>query len=139
MFCVYILYIDYQKVFGFKNCVFSYYIPGFLFARFSCSFTDCKSPKTESLAAKDLENSVANDCYKDSFIPDMQNGIQTKSALNGLNVEEEIKKTEPSLEIANNCDHQGILLARSGVNLHIFFLEILILGFKNEKWCLPVA
>eukprot|EP00076_Gallus_gallus_P037405 XP_025002943.1 acyl-CoA-binding domain-containing protein 5 isoform X2 [Gallus gallus] len=68
---------------------------------------DCKSPKTESLAAKDLENSVANDCYKDSFIPDMQNGIQTKSALNGLNVEEEIKKTEPSLEIANNCDHQG--------------------------------
>ncbi|OXB56981.1 hypothetical protein ASZ78_000071 [Callipepla squamata] len=75
--------------------------------RISCSFTECKSPKPESLAAKDLENTVANDCYKDSFIPGMQNGIQTKSALNGLNVEEEIKKTEPSLEAVNNCAHQG--------------------------------
>lgn len=86
-----------------------------------------------------MENIVANDCYKDSFIPHVQNGIQTKSALNGLNVEEEIQKTEPSLEIANNCAHQGILLARSGANLHMFFLEILILGFKNEKWYLPVV
>ncbi|KFZ62009.1 Acyl-CoA-binding domain-containing protein 5, partial [Antrostomus carolinensis] len=66
---------------------------------------DHKSVKLES--AKDLENIVTNGCYKDSFIPDMQNGIQTKSALNGLNSEEEIKKTEPSLELANNSAHQG--------------------------------
>ncbi|XP_035401205.1 acyl-CoA-binding domain-containing protein 5 isoform X1 [Cygnus olor] len=68
---------------------------------------DYKSVKTESAAAKDLESIVANGCYKDGFIPDLQNGIQTKSALNGLNTEEEIKKTEPSLEIANNNAHQG--------------------------------
>lgn len=92
--------------------------------------------KTESAAAKDLESIVANGCYKDGFIPDLQNGIQTKSALNGLNTEEEIKKTEPSLEIANNSAHQGILLARSCFNLHMFFLEnisslaCLILGFR---------
>lgn len=131
--------MDHPKVICFKNCVFSCYIPGFLSARFSCSFTECKNLKTESLAAKDMENIVANDCYKDSIIPDMENGIQNKSALNGLNVEEEIKKTEPSLEIANNCDHQGILLARSRANLHLFFLEILILGLKNEKWYPPVV
>uniref|UniRef100_A0A8B9ER29 Acyl-CoA-binding domain-containing protein 5 n=1 Tax=Anser cygnoides TaxID=8845 RepID=A0A8B9ER29_ANSCY len=68
---------------------------------------DYKSVKTESAAAKDLESIVANGCYKDGFIPDLQNGIQTKSALNGLNTEEEIKKTEPSLVIANNSAHQG--------------------------------
>uniref|UniRef100_A0A8B9BDA9 Acyl-CoA-binding domain-containing protein 5 n=1 Tax=Anser brachyrhynchus TaxID=132585 RepID=A0A8B9BDA9_9AVES len=68
---------------------------------------DYKSVKTESAAAKDLESIVANGCYKDGFIPDLQNGIQTKSALNGLNTEEEIKKIEPSPEITNNSAHQG--------------------------------
>ncbi|KAM9387324.1 acyl-CoA-binding domain-containing protein 5 isoform 1-T1 [Phaethornis superciliosus] len=68
---------------------------------------DYKDEKPELTAAKDLENIVTNGCYEDSFIPDMQNGIQTKSALNGLNTEEEIKKTEPSLEKASNCAHQG--------------------------------
>ncbi|CAM9231382.1 unnamed protein product [Bubo scandiacus] len=68
---------------------------------------DYKNGKPESEVAKDLESIVTNGCYKDGFIPDMQNGIQTKSALNGLNREEEIKKMEPSLEIANNSAHQG--------------------------------
>ncbi|NXL47609.1 ACBD5 protein, partial [Podilymbus podiceps] len=68
---------------------------------------DCKNVKPELAAAKDLESIVTNGCCKDSFTPDMQNGIQTKSALNGLNPEEEIKKTEPSLERANNSPHQG--------------------------------
>ncbi|XP_071591071.1 acyl-CoA-binding domain-containing protein 5 isoform X2 [Heliangelus exortis] len=68
---------------------------------------DYKDVKPESTAAKDLENVVTNGCHKDSFIPDMQNGIQTKSALNGLNPEEEIKKIEPSLEKSSNCAHQG--------------------------------
>ncbi|XP_068862683.1 acyl-CoA-binding domain-containing protein 5 isoform X3 [Aphelocoma coerulescens] len=68
---------------------------------------DYKNVKPESAAAKDLECIVSNGCYKDSFIPDMQNGIQTKSALNGLNPEEETNKMEPSLEIAHNAAHQG--------------------------------
>ncbi|KAM9287913.1 acyl-CoA-binding domain-containing protein 5 isoform 9-T9 [Cariama cristata] len=68
---------------------------------------DFKNVKPESAAAKDLESIVTNGCYKGSFIPDMQNGIQTKSALNGLNPKDEVKKTEPSLEIANNSAHQG--------------------------------
>ncbi|XP_010126965.1 PREDICTED: acyl-CoA-binding domain-containing protein 5-like, partial [Chlamydotis macqueenii] len=67
---------------------------------------DYKDVKPESAADKDLESIVTNGCYKDSFIADMQNGIQTKSALNGFNSEEEIKKMEPSLEIANNSAHQ---------------------------------
>lgn len=86
---------------------------GFLFARFPCSFTDYKNVKQDSAAAKDLESIVTNGCYKDNFIPEMQNGIQTKSALNGLNVEEEIKKVEQSLELTgktNNSVHQGIVL-----------------------------
>ncbi|KAF2979119.1 hypothetical protein EK904_006685 [Melospiza melodia maxima] len=68
---------------------------------------DYKNVKPESAAAKDLEGIVSNGCYKDSFIPDMQNGIQTKSALNGLSPEEETNKIEPSLEIAQNAAHQG--------------------------------
>ncbi|XP_065484848.1 acyl-CoA-binding domain-containing protein 5 isoform X3 [Caloenas nicobarica] len=68
---------------------------------------DYKSVKPESAAAKDLESIVTNGCYKDSFILDLQNDIQTKSALNGLNPEEEIKKTEPSPEVANNSAPQG--------------------------------
>ncbi|XP_064018824.1 acyl-CoA-binding domain-containing protein 5 isoform X2 [Pogoniulus pusillus] len=69
---------------------------------------DYKNVKPDSAAAKDLESIVTNGCCKDSFIPEMQNGIQTKSALNGLNLEEEeIKKTEPSLEMANNSAHQA--------------------------------
>uniref|UniRef100_A0A8C3TK58 Acyl-CoA-binding domain-containing protein 5 n=1 Tax=Catharus ustulatus TaxID=91951 RepID=A0A8C3TK58_CATUS len=68
---------------------------------------DYKNVKPESAAAKDLEGIVSNGCYKDSFIPDMQNGIQTKSALNGLNSDEETNTTEPSLEIAHNAAHQG--------------------------------
>lgn len=63
--------------------------------------------KPESAVAKDFEGVVTNGSYKDSLIADMQNGLQTKSALNGLNPEEEIKKTEPSLEIANNSAQQG--------------------------------
>lgn len=92
----------------------------FLFANFSYSFTDYKNVKPESATAKDLESVVANGCCKDSFIPDMQNDIQTKSALNGLKLEEEIKKTEQSLEIANNGAHQGIVLARPCFHLHVF-------------------
>ena len=92
----------------------------FLFARFSCSFTDYQNVKPESAAAEDLESIVINGCYEDSFIPEMQNGVQTKSALNGLNPEEEIKKTEPSLEIANNSADQGIVFARQCLHLHIF-------------------
>ncbi|XP_075275702.1 acyl-CoA-binding domain-containing protein 5 isoform X2 [Opisthocomus hoazin] len=68
---------------------------------------DYQNVKPESAAAEDLESIVINGCYEDSFIPEMQNGVQTKSALNGLNPEEEIKKTEPSLEIANNSADQG--------------------------------
>ncbi|XP_014737691.1 PREDICTED: acyl-CoA-binding domain-containing protein 5 [Sturnus vulgaris] len=68
---------------------------------------DYKNAKPESAAAKDLEGIVSNGCYKDSFIPEMQNGIQTKSALNGFNPDEETNKTEPSLEIAPNAAHQG--------------------------------
>ncbi|XP_014104210.1 PREDICTED: acyl-CoA-binding domain-containing protein 5 [Pseudopodoces humilis] len=68
---------------------------------------DYKNVKPESAAAKDLEGIVSNGCCKDSFIPDMQNGIQTKSALNGLNPEEETNEIEPSLEIAPNTAHQG--------------------------------
>lgn len=116
----------------------------FLFARFYCSFTDYKSVKTESAAAKDLESIVTNGCYKDSFISDLQNDIQTKSALNGLNPEEEIKKTEPNPEVANNSAPQGIVLARPCFHLYvlfmgnIYFLESLMLGFRGEKWCLSV-
>lgn len=79
--------------------------------------------KPESAAAKDLEGIVSNGCYKDSFIPDMQNGIQTKSALNGLNPEEETNKMEPSLEIAHNAAHQGIVLPRPCFHLHIVFMK----------------
>ncbi|NWX98519.1 ACBD5 protein, partial [Nothoprocta ornata] len=66
-----------------------------------------KKVKQDSAAAKDLESIVTNGCSKDNFIPNLQNGIQTKSALNGLNVEEEIKKTEQSLELSSNTAHQG--------------------------------
>lgn len=117
----------------------------FLFARFSCSFTDYKSVKPESAAAKDLESIVSNGCYKDGFIPDLQNDSQTKSALNGFNPEEEIKKTEPSPEVANNSAPQGIVLARPCFHLHMFFLvniyllESLMLGFRDEQWCLSVV
>lgn len=79
--------------------------------------------KPESAAAKDLEGIVSNGCYKDSHIPDMQNGIQTKSALNGLNPEEETNKTEPSLEVAHNSAHQGIVLPRPCFHLHMFFMK----------------
>ncbi|XP_025904529.1 acyl-CoA-binding domain-containing protein 5 isoform X4 [Nothoprocta perdicaria] len=66
-----------------------------------------KKVKQDSAAAKDLESIVTNGCSKDNFIPNLQNGIQTKSALNGLNVEEEMKKTEQSLELTSNTAHQG--------------------------------
>ncbi|NXA31910.1 ACBD5 protein, partial [Eudromia elegans] len=66
-----------------------------------------KNVKQDSAAAKDLESIVTNGCFKENFLPDLQNGIQTKSALNGLNVEEEIKKTEQSLELTSNTGHQG--------------------------------
>lgn len=79
--------------------------------------------KPESAAAKDLEGIVSNGCYKDSFIPDMQNGIQTKSALNGLNPDEETNTTEPSLEIAHNAAHQGIVLPRPWFHLHMFLIK----------------
>uniref|UniRef100_A0A8C3KQR8 Acyl-CoA-binding domain-containing protein 5 n=1 Tax=Calidris pygmaea TaxID=425635 RepID=A0A8C3KQR8_9CHAR len=68
---------------------------------------DYKNVKPESAAAKDLESIVANGCYTDGLTPEMQNGVQTKSALNGLNPEDEVKKTEPSIETANNNAHQG--------------------------------
>ncbi|XP_067418502.1 acyl-CoA-binding domain-containing protein 5 isoform X2 [Emydura macquarii macquarii] len=69
-----------------------------------------KNVKQDSAAAKDLESIVINGCCTDSFVPEMQNGIQTKSALNGINVKEEIKEVEQSLEltaITNNNVHQG--------------------------------
>ncbi|XP_039377900.1 acyl-CoA-binding domain-containing protein 5 isoform X3 [Mauremys reevesii] len=71
---------------------------------------DYTNVKQDSAASKDLESIVTNGCYKDSFVPEMQNGIQTKSALNGLNVEEEITKVEQSLALTgktNNSGHQG--------------------------------
>ncbi|XP_014817549.1 PREDICTED: acyl-CoA-binding domain-containing protein 5 isoform X2 [Calidris pugnax] len=68
---------------------------------------DYKNVKPESAAAKDLGSIVANGCYTDGLTPEMQNGVQTKSALNGLNPEDEVKKTEPSIETANNNAHQG--------------------------------
>ncbi|NWJ09104.1 ACBD5 protein, partial [Crypturellus undulatus] len=66
-----------------------------------------KNVKKDPAAAKDLEGVVTNGSYENNFIPDLQNGILTKSALNGLNVEEEIKKTEQSLELTSNTAHQG--------------------------------
>ncbi|XP_068002175.1 acyl-CoA-binding domain-containing protein 5 isoform X2 [Melanerpes formicivorus] len=67
-----------------------------------------KNVKPDSAAAKDLESIVTNGCCEDSFIPEMQNGIQTKSALNGLNLkEEEIKPMEQSLGTVNNSAHQA--------------------------------
>ncbi|NXN12174.1 ACBD5 protein, partial [Indicator maculatus] len=67
---------------------------------------DYKNVKPDSAAAKDLEGIVTNGYCKDSFIPEMQNDIQPKSALNGLNLEEEeIRKTEQSLGTANSA-HQ---------------------------------
>ncbi|XP_019363794.1 PREDICTED: acyl-CoA-binding domain-containing protein 5 isoform X2 [Gavialis gangeticus] len=66
-----------------------------------------KNVKPDTAAAKDLERIVTNGCYKDSFIPDTQNGTQTKSALNGISVEEELKKMEQSLEVTDNNVHQG--------------------------------
>ncbi|KAM7176532.1 acyl-CoA-binding domain-containing protein 5 isoform 5-T7 [Macrochelys suwanniensis] len=77
---------------------------------FQPELPDYKNVKQDSEAAKDLESIVTNGCYKDNFISELQNGIQTKSALNGLNVEEEIKKVEQSLELTgktNNSVHQG--------------------------------
>ncbi|XP_010191292.1 PREDICTED: acyl-CoA-binding domain-containing protein 5 isoform X2 [Mesitornis unicolor] len=68
---------------------------------------DYKTVKPDSAAAKDLGSIVTNGCCKDSFISDMQNDVQTKSALNGFNPEEEIKKMEPCVEVANNSAHQG--------------------------------
>uniref|UniRef100_A0A8C8S0H7 Acyl-CoA-binding domain-containing protein 5 n=1 Tax=Pelusios castaneus TaxID=367368 RepID=A0A8C8S0H7_9SAUR len=71
---------------------------------------ECKNVKQDSAAAKDLESIVVNGSCKDSFAPEMQNDIQTKSALNGINAEEEIKEAEQSLEltgITNNSVHQG--------------------------------
>lgn len=100
--------------------------------------------KPESADAKDFEGVVTNGSYKDSLIADMQNDIQTKSALNGLNPEEEIKKTEASLEIVNST-HQGIVPGRPCFHLHKFFmeknsfLESLILGFRDQQWCLSVV
>lgn len=81
--------------------------------------------KPDSAAAKDLERIVTNGCYKDSFIPDAQNGTQTKSALNGINVEEELKKMEQSLEVIDNNVHQGIVLTRIHYHLlrEYFFLN----------------
>lgn len=93
----------------------------------SFSFTDYKNVKPGSAAAKDLEGIVSNGCYKDSFIPDMQNGIQTKSALNGLSPEEETNKMEPSLEIAQNAAHQGIVLPRPCFHLHTFFMKNILI------------
>ncbi|NXH15353.1 ACBD5 protein, partial [Bucco capensis] len=68
---------------------------------------DYKNVQAEAAAAKDLESIVTNGCPKESFAPELHNGIQTKSALNGLNPEEEIKAMEQSLEIANNSAPQG--------------------------------
>ncbi|XP_030406167.1 acyl-CoA-binding domain-containing protein 5 isoform X5 [Gopherus evgoodei] len=71
---------------------------------------DYKNVKQDSTASKDLESIVTNGCYQDNFVTEMQNGIQTKSALNGLNVEEEITKVEQSLALmgkTNNSGHQG--------------------------------
>ncbi|NWV00513.1 ACBD5 protein, partial [Upupa epops] len=67
---------------------------------------DYKNVKPESPGPKDLGSVVANGCDKDSSIPDTQNDIQTKSALNGLNPEE-IVQTEQSPEVANSSTHQG--------------------------------
>ncbi|XP_044280917.1 acyl-CoA-binding domain-containing protein 5 isoform X1 [Varanus komodoensis] len=47
---------------------------------------------------KELDNVVANGCCED-VSNNMHNSIQTKSALNGLNVDDEIKKRDKPLEL----------------------------------------
>ncbi|XP_074841007.1 acyl-CoA-binding domain-containing protein 5 [Carettochelys insculpta] len=71
---------------------------------------DNKNVMQDSAAVKDLESIVTNGSYKDSLIPDVQTSIQTKSAWNGVNKEEEIKKVEQNLELmveTNNDVHEG--------------------------------
>ncbi|XP_030908393.2 acyl-CoA-binding domain-containing protein 5 isoform X1 [Melopsittacus undulatus] len=92
---------------------------------------DYKSVKPESADAKDFEGVVTNGSYKDSLIADMQNGIQTKSALNGLNPEEEIKKTEPIPETVNSS-HQG---ANEESNEEISSTQHLTSDSDSEVYC----
>ncbi|XP_061207117.1 acyl-CoA-binding domain-containing protein 5 isoform X2 [Neopsephotus bourkii] len=92
---------------------------------------DYKNVKPESTNAKDFEGVVTNGSYKDSLIADMQNGIQSKSALNGLNPEEEIKKTEPSLEIVNSTQ-QG---ANEESNEEISATQHLTSDSDSEVYC----
>nr|XP_014425128.1 acyl-CoA-binding domain-containing protein 5 isoform X1 [Pelodiscus sinensis]XP_014425129.1 acyl-CoA-binding domain-containing protein 5 isoform X1 [Pelodiscus sinensis]XP_014425131.1 acyl-CoA-binding domain-containing protein 5 isoform X1 [Pelodiscus sinensis] len=71
---------------------------------------DYENLKQDSTAVKDLESIVTNGCYKDSFISDLPIRTQTKSALNSVNMEEEIKKVEQKLELTvetNNDVRQG--------------------------------
>ncbi|XP_042328351.1 acyl-CoA-binding domain-containing protein 5 isoform X2 [Sceloporus undulatus] len=59
---------------------------------------DGESVEQDSTIDKELDSVLANGCCE---VPDvnMQNGIQTKSALNGVNMDEEIKKKEKRLEL----------------------------------------
>ncbi|XP_053215638.1 acyl-CoA-binding domain-containing protein 5 isoform X1 [Podarcis raffonei] len=61
--------------------------------------------------AQELDCVVANGCCEDVPNTDIHNGIQTKSALNGINVDEEVKKRDKRLElpiISNfGSSHQG--------------------------------
>uniref|UniRef100_A0A8D0HMP0 Acyl-CoA-binding domain-containing protein 5 n=1 Tax=Sphenodon punctatus TaxID=8508 RepID=A0A8D0HMP0_SPHPU len=66
--------------------------------------------KEDAVATKESNSVVTNDCYKDSFIADKHNGIQSKSALNGLTVEE-IKEVDEDLELISITKinaHQGV-------------------------------
>ncbi|XP_062984071.1 acyl-CoA-binding domain-containing protein 5 isoform X1 [Elgaria multicarinata webbii] len=71
-----------------------------------------ESVEQSSITDKELDNVVANGCCDDVPIVNMHNSTQTKSALNGLNVDEEIKKKEKHLElpIVSNLasSHEGM-------------------------------
>ncbi|XP_054846996.1 acyl-CoA-binding domain-containing protein 5 isoform X2 [Eublepharis macularius] len=74
---------------------------------------ESKTMEEESAVVKELDSGVTNGGYDDD-IPnsDLANGIQTKSALNGINEDEEIKKKDKCLELPIRplfgSYHQGV-------------------------------
>lgn len=92
---------------------------------FPSYFIESKTTEEESSVAKELDSVVPNCGYDGAAdIPnsDLTNGIQTKSALNGINEDEEIKKKDKCLELPIishfGSNHQGtILMCRCCLNL----------------------
>ncbi|XP_025023161.1 acyl-CoA-binding domain-containing protein 5 isoform X2 [Python bivittatus] len=74
--------------------------------------SEAEDVKQNSSPDKDLDSIVINGCCNDVSNVDASNGTQTKSALNGINVDEEIKARDKSLElpVISNSDssHQGL-------------------------------